>query len=101
MLDKINNKISKINGVNKMHEKIRKKIELIYQSMFKLHDDQWLRLDELNKIDAMIDDGINFIRYRLFKKRISSNNINIDKDKDIDGYLYELRKLMSKRMDLL
>ena len=69
-----------------MREKIRKKIELIYQSMFKLHDDPWLRLDDLNKIDAIIDDGINFIWYRLFKKRISSNNINIDKHKDIDGY---------------
>ena len=28
MLDKVNNKISKINGVNKMREKVRKKIEL-------------------------------------------------------------------------
>ena len=45
-----------------MSEKIRKKIELIYQSMlFKLHDDPWLRLDDLNKVDAMIDDGINGI----------------------------------------
>ena len=56
MLYKINNKISKINGSNKMSGKIRKKIELIYQSMFKLHDDLWLRLDDLNKIDAIIDD---------------------------------------------
>ena len=70
MLDKINNKISKINGVNKMREKIRKKIELIYQSMFKLHDDLWLRLDDLNKIDAIIDDEINFIWYRFFLKKI-------------------------------
>ena len=69
MLDKINNKISKINGVNKMREKIRKKIELIYQSMFKLHDDPWLRLDDLNKIDAIIDDGINFIWYRILGKK--------------------------------
>ena len=61
ILNKINNKISKINGVNKMREKIRKKIELIYQSMFKLHDGPWLRLNDLNKIDAIIDDEINFI----------------------------------------
>ena len=66
MLDKINNKISKIKGVNKMREKIRKKTELIYQSMFKLHDDLWLRLADLNKMDVIIDDEINFIWYRLF-----------------------------------
>ena len=68
MLDMINNKISKINGVNKMREKIRKKIELIYQSMFKLHDDLWLRLADLNKMDVIIDDEINFIWYRLKKQ---------------------------------
>ena len=61
MLDKIYNKISKINSVNKMREKIKKKIDLIYQSMFKLHDDPSLRPNDLNKIDSIIDDEINFI----------------------------------------
>ena len=99
MLDKIYNKISKINGVNKMCEKIRKKIELIYQSMFKLHDDPWLRLNDLNKIDAIIDDEINFIWYRIFKKnRIRLNKINIDKHKDIDEYADKLTKMMPKKL---
>ena len=69
--------------------------------LFKLHDDLWLRLDDLNKIDAIIDDEINFILYRLYKKRISSNNINIDKQKDIDGYVDKLTNVMSEKMDLL
>ena len=44
-----------------MHEKIKKKIDLIYQSMFKLHDDPSLRPNDLNKIDSIIDDELNFI----------------------------------------
>ena len=51
MLDKINTKISN-------------KIKFIYESICELQDDicndnSWLRLVELNKIDAIIDDGLN------------------------------------------
>ena len=69
MLDKINNKISIINEMGtmltKIKVKVKKKIKLIYESMHKLEDDiysddLWLRQAELNKIDAIIDDGIKY-----------------------------------------
>ena len=67
LLDKINNKIDMINKLNKKLAKVKadvaKKIELIYESMYELQDeiysdDSWLRLVELEKIDAIIDETI-------------------------------------------
>ena len=63
-LDKINNKISVINKLNgglaKVKADVTKKVELIYEEMCELQDethsdDSWLRIVELNKIDAIID----------------------------------------------
>ena len=67
ILDKINNKIDTINKMNKRLEKVKaevtKKVELIYESMCELQDeiysdDLWLRLVELDKIDAITDEAL-------------------------------------------
>ena len=95
ILDKVNNKIDKINKMNKRLEKVKdevtKKIELIYESMYELQDeiysdDSWLRLVELNKIDAIIDEALNVLWNEIYgKNRISPEKMNIDKHKDIDN----------------
>ena len=93
MLDKVNNKINNITDANKIitkvNAKVKKKIELINKSsLFVLQKASCLRLAELNKIDAIIDDALNLIWNMIYKKnRISSNKINIDKHEDIDGYV--------------
>ena len=60
-LDKINNKISAINKLNeglaKVKADVTKKVELVYEAMCELQDeiysdDSWLRLVELDRIDA-------------------------------------------------
>ena len=70
LLDKINNKIDMINKLNKKLAKVKadvaKKIELIYESMYELQDeiysdDSWLRLVELNTVDAIIDEALNVV----------------------------------------
>ena len=75
MIDKINNKITKLRDGNKMLEKIsvkvRKKINLINKLIIsKLEkeiyiNDLMLKIDELNKIDAkidaIVDDALNVI----------------------------------------
>ena len=111
MLDRINNKISIINEMGtmltKIKVKVKKKIKLIYESMYELqddiyNDDSWLRLVELNKIDAIIDDALNVTWNMIRKKnRTSSNMINIDKYKDIDGYVSKLTDLINNKIDLL
>ena len=110
-LDKINNKIDTINKMNKRLEKVKaevtKKIELIYESMCELQDeiysdDSWLRLAELNKIDAITDEALNVVRNEICgKNRISPEKINIDKHKDIDGYVSKLTDVINNKIELV
>ena len=109
ILDKINNKIDTINKMNKRLEKVKaevtKKIELIYESMCELQDeiysdDSWLRLVELEKIDAIIDEAINVACNMICgENRISPEEIKIDKHKDIDGYVSKLTDVINNKIE--
>ena len=111
ILDKINNKIDTINKMNKRLEKVKaevtKKIELIYESMCELQDeiysdDSWLRLVELEKIDAIIDETLNVVRNVICgKNRINPEKIKIDKHKDIDGYVSKLTDVINNKIELV
>ena len=110
-LDKINNKIDTINKMNKRLAKrkikIAKKVELIHGSMRELQDeiyseDSWLRLVELNEIDAIIDEALNVVWIEICgKTRISPEKINIDKHKDIDGYASKLTDVINNKIELV
>ena len=110
-LDKINNKIDTINKMNKRLEKVKaevtKKIELIYESICELHDeiysdDPWLRLVELEKIDAIIDEALNIVWNLICgENRISPEEIKIDKHKDINGYVNKLTDVINNKIELV
>ena len=55
-------------------------------------DDSWLRLVELDKIDAILEVVFNTVWKMLNKNknRINPEKIMIDKHKDIDGYVSKL-----------
>ena len=70
ILAKINKRIDTINKSNnllaKLKAEVTKKIELVYEVMSELQDeiysdDSWLRLVELDKIDAIIDEALNAV----------------------------------------
>ena len=98
----INNKKALINKINirlsKAKTKVSNNIKSIYKGLSKLqNDDSWLRL-ELNKIDTILDDAINVVWYDIYgKNRKSSKIINIDKHKDIDGYVSKLTAIMNNK----
>ena len=109
MLDKINNKISMINKTNegpaKVKAEVAKKVELMYEAMVELQDeiygdDSWLRFIELDKIDAVIEEPFNVVWKVLWenKNRINLETIEIDKRKDIDGYVSELTDLINHKI---
>ena len=91
----------------KVKADVTKKIELIYESMYELQDeiysdDSWLRLVELNKIDAIIDEALNVVGNEICgKNRISPEKINIDKHKDIDGYVSKLTDVINNKIELV
>ena len=94
MLDKVNNKINNINDANKIiakrKDEFKKKIESIYKSMLKLHNNSRLRQVELNMIDVKIDDALNFAWNKIIREKI-----NRDKHKGIDEYV------ISNKLNLL
>ena len=110
MLDKINNKISAINktndGLAKVKTEVAKKVELINEAIVELQeeiysDNSRLRLVELDKIDATIEEVFNVVWKVLWenKKGTNSNMIDIDKHKDIDGCVSELTHLINHRIE--
>ena len=110
MLDKINNKIDSINKINKrlfeVNTKVTNKVKFVYEAMCELQDeiyiDPWLRLVELNKIEDILDNAINVVSKGIYgKNRISSKIINIDKDKDIDGYVSKLTDVINNKIKLI
>ena len=67
-----------------------------------IYDDPWLRLVELNKIDTILDDALNFVWYELYgKNKKSSIIINIDKYNDIDGYVSKLTDVINNKINLI
>ena len=108
--DKINNKIDLINKIDKIlssvNIKLSNKVKSIYESINELkdeiYDDPWLRVVELNKIKDILDDALNVVWYEIYdRNRINNINIDIDKDKDIDGYVSKLTDLINNEIKLI
>ena len=59
--------------ITKISDELKKKIEPIYEIIFKLSNDSRLRRDELNKADAIIDDTLNFICNKIYRENITSS----------------------------
>ena len=110
-LDKIDNKTDTINKVNKRLAKIEikaaEKVELIYGAVRELQDeiysdDSRLRLVQWNKIDGIINEALNVVSNEICgKNRISPGKVNINKNKDIDGYVSKLKDVISNKIDLV
>ena len=67
-----------------------------------IYNDPWLRLVELNKIEDILDDALNVVSKEIYgKNRISSKIINIDKHKDIDGYVSKLTDVINNKIELV
>ena len=71
--DKINNKINWINWIYiklaKAKTEITNKIKLVPKEIGELEDNSRLRLVKLNKIDAILNDGINVVRFEIYGKK--------------------------------
>ena len=110
-LGKINNKIDILNKMNnglaKVMAEVATKVKLIYEVMSELQDeiysdDSWLRLVELDKIDAIVNEALDLIWNEICgKNRIDTEPIEIDKHKDIDGYVSELTDMINHRIRLV
>ena len=66
----------------------------------KYDDHSWLKLVELEKIDAITDETLNAVLEMICKgNKISPEKIMIDKHKDIDGYVSKLTDVMNNKIE--
>ena len=67
-----------------------------------IDNDPWLRLVELNKIKDILDDALNVVSKEIYGKNIKNSKIiNIDKHKDIDGYVSKLTDMINNEIELI
>ena len=98
--DKINNISEVINIFMKINDELKKNIKLIYELKFKLSDDSRLRQVEINTINAKIDDTLNFVCNKIYRKnsknRISSKKVNIHRLVSLEGMHYLSDNIISE-----
>ena len=65
-------------------------------------DDSWLRLVELNKINALLDESLDCVWKMIYgENREKHEKINIDKHKDIVGYVSKYTDIVNDKLELV
>ena len=67
-------------------------------------DNTQLMLFELNKINKLADESLDYVWNMLYGKNRENdeiNDINIDKDKDIDGYMSKYIKIINDKPEVI
>ena len=69
-----------------------------------IYDDQWLVFAQLNKINPLLDELIDHLWLIIYNKNREKNeivNIDIDKDKDIEGYVNIYNKIIDDKFEFV
>ena len=67
-------------------------------------DDEWLAFMQLNKINSLLDELIDHVWLTIYNKNREKNeiiNIDIDKDKDIEGYVNIYKKIIDDKFEFV
>ena len=106
-LDKINELIGQANLLTKIRNDFSKNVNEICELMNELHDeiysdDSWLRLVELNKVNMLLDEALDYVWKTFYGENIEKHErINIDKDKDIDGHVSKYTNIANDKLELV
>ena len=110
-LDKTNELINQVNLLVKTRNNFSKNVNEICMLMNELQDeiyddDSWLRLVELNKINALLTESLDYIWKMIYaenREKHEITNIDIDKDNDIDGYvsMYTYTDIINDKLKLV
>ena len=106
-LDKINELIDHVNLLARIRNDFSKNVEEICGLINELHDeiycdDSWLRLVELNKINALLDETLDYVWKTFYSEnREKHEKNNIDKYRDTDGYVSEYTDIVNDKLELV
>lgn len=85
-------------------ENVSKICSLMKELKDDLYDDSWLRLAELNKINALLDESLDYVWkmvYGVNREKYEIDSIDKDKHKDIDGYVSMYTNIMNDKLELV
>ena len=88
-------KIQFLNNITKIIELVNELNDQIYA------DDKWLVFAQLIKINPLIDELIDRVRLIIYNKKREKDeiiNIDVDKDKDIEGYVHIYNKIVDDKL---
>ena len=106
-LHKINDLIDMVNMFAKTRNDFSKNVDEICRLMNELQDeiysdDSWLRLAELSKINMLLDDSLDYLWKMIYdQNREKHEKINIDKDRDIGGYVSKYTDIVNDKLELV
>ena len=87
-----------LNNITKIIELVNELNDQIYA------DDKWLVFAQLIKINPLIDELIDRVRLIIYNKKREKNeiiNIDVDKDKDIEGYVHIYNKIVDDKLEFV
>ena len=106
-LDKTNELIDHVNLLAKTRNDFSKNVCKICELLNELqdetyNDDSWLRLVELNKINTLLGESLDYVWKMVYDgNREKHEKIDIDKDKDIDGYVSKYTDIINDKLELV
>ena len=106
-LDKRNELIDQVNLLAKTRNDFSKNVCKICELLNELqdeiyNDDSWLRLVELNKINTLLGESLDYVWKMVYDgNREKHEKIDIDKDKDIDGYVSKYTDIINDKLELV
>ena len=108
-LDKTNELINQVNLLVKTRNNFSKNVNEICMLMNELQDeiyddDSWLRLVELNKINALLTESLDYVWKMIYaenREKHEITNIDIVKDNDIDGHVSMYTDIINDKLKLV
>ena len=98
LIDQVNMIVEASKGFLNNIDKIRTFTNDLQGDIFS--NDLRLKLFEMNKINVLVDESLDYIWNMIYGKNREKNeikNIDIDKDKDIDGYICKYIKIINDK----
>ena len=94
----------KFHQVNNFSTNISKMIKLVdeLENDEMYDDDEWLVFMQLNKINPLLDELIDHVRLTIYNKNRERNDIittDIDKHKDIEGYVNIYKRIIDDKFE--
>ena len=81
---------------------IKNNIELIYSALKKLPKESQPKLIELVRLDTILNDSINVVWCKIYERdRKVFKKIDINKIKNVDGFIHQLNIIINNKKQLL